>query len=88
MTDKAANSLFSPEVGVQNTELILRMGRKDACRGPARGRHVQAETTGLPYLQGTTQFNRVCIIHHRNSKIWSLQKFFEEKAILHYLAAY
>lgn len=42
---------------------------------------------GWLYLQRTTEFNSVCIINHGNSKIWSLQKFFEEKAVLHYFAA-
>lgn len=42
----------------------------------------------LLHLKSTTKFNSVGIVNHRNSKIWSLQKFFEEKAILHYFAAY
>lgn len=38
-------------------------------------------------LKCTTEFHGVSIVNHRDSKIWSLQKLFEEKAILHYLAA-
>lgn len=38
-------------------------------------------------LKSTAKLNGVCIINHSDPKIRSLQKFFEEKAILHYFAA-
>lgn len=42
---------------------------------------------GHNVLQSATKFNSVCLSNHLNSKIWSLKKFFEEEAVLHYLAA-
>lgn len=42
---------------------------------------------GWLYLQSPTELNRVCVLNHRDAEIWSLEEFFEEKAILHYFAA-
>lgn len=78
--NKAANSLFCSK----NTHRTQSAAWGLVAITPMAG----AEIIGLLYLQSTTKFNGVCIIHHRNSKIRSLQKFFEEKAILHDLAAY
>lgn len=40
------------------------------------------------YLQSTTQLNCICIIYYSYSEVWSLQEFFEEKAIFQDFAAY
>lgn len=63
--------------------------RVNANSAPARlTPSLNRKKKSLLHLKSTTKFNSVGIVNHRNSKIWSLQKFFEEKAILHYFAAY
>lgn len=47
----------------------------------------EARSHRYDVLQSTTELNSICVLNHRDAKIWSLQKFFEEKAILHYFAA-